>query len=121
MLKRMSDTDSETEIEYLDEGKLNIDQLYIMKHFFRNYEEYTFERFKSYNDDYKDISFNSFVNHNLMCIRNLSRKEAKIYAEIIMAVENKDIAICDEECCVEWTAYCCYFNLSEKFVILNPR
>ncbi len=92
----------------------------LMTHNFKNEEVNNFE-------DFKD-----FMQHQYDCISKLDDNKATIIVNICQMIQNKEIKLCDEQSCAEFTANTIYwqrgFNRNgqideskHKFTIMNPR
>lgn len=83
--------------------------------------EYTFERIIDYNDDYKNTTYEEFLNFNKECINLLSHNEKEWLTTLCNKINNNQICLVDEESCVEWEAYCFYYNKNKQLCLIHPR
>ena len=107
----------------------------------KTFDQYTFERMQDYGnmthvfkneevDNFED--FNDFIQHQYDCISKLDDNKAKIIVNICQMIQKKEIGLCDEEYCVEFTANTVYWQRGfdrngkideskHQFIIMNPR
>jgi hypothetical protein len=91
------------------------------------FDDYSFDRLKDYNkyndfgDQYKNMNYTQFINHNKDCINNLSYEKLSFVYLLMQNIKDKFINITDEENFIEWESESFYFNIENKLIITHPR
>lgn len=69
-----------------------------------------------------NYDYNNFINHNINCIINLSKNDAKWYAKLCdKMMFDKDIGIVDPECYSNWNAEWIYFDIYGRINIVHNK
>jgi hypothetical protein len=84
-------------------------------------DEETFERMLYHNDDIKFENYETFLEHNIKCLDEMTTDQIIWMRTLREMIKNKKIKLVDEESCVEFTAYGFYFNYKKNLCIINPR
>ena len=98
----------------------------------KTFSTYTFDRMENYQRDINFLDYDDFMEHQFKTINNLDDNKAKQIADLCSMIGNDEICLCDEESCVEFTAYTIYWQrvldddgnidqIESKLVIMNPR
>ncbi len=83
-------------------------------------DEYTFERMKN-DEDPGFENYEEFYDYNKSIIINLSKKEKDWLIFMCNKMKKNVLKLVDEESCVEFYAYCFYYNKKKELCIMNPR
>jgi hypothetical protein len=111
---------------------MNKNKKYIYDFIEKTFSTYTFDRMERYQSDINFVDYDDFMEHQLNSIIKLNDNKAKQIADLCSMIGNDEICLCDEESCVEFTAYTIYWqrvfdendNIDEiesKLTIMNPR
>ena len=94
----------------------------VIKQFIKTtFKKYEYDRMMHlYN--YLDFkNYEHFINHNVLCVNNLSDSDTACIFQIITMIQRKAIFQCDEEDFSEYNTYSIYFNPNKKLVLVHPR
>ena len=81
----------------------------------------TFERMQYQNDKIKFKDYNTFKEHNIKCLDEMTTEQIIWMRTLCDMIKQNKIKLVDEESCVEFTAYGFYFDYKKNLCIINPR
>ena len=83
--------------------------------------EEDFERLTDQNDNYTDMSYNSFMDWNIQCINELTNKDRLWLTGLCTRMGQNSIRIMDLESCVAFPASHFYFDHKKRICIINQQ
>jgi len=111
---------------------MNQDKKYVCDFIRKTLTTYTFDRMRDHQSDNNFLDYNDFMEYQFKCVINLDDNKSNQIAYLCSMIKNDEICLCDEESCIEFTAYTIYWQRvfdedgnvdknKSKLTIMNPR